>query len=149
MTTISSFLTSDHRHCDDCFDEVAAAVASHQWETARACFLQFSDDLEHHLAREEQVLFPAFESATGIVSGPTSVMRSEHQHIRGLLVQLKDTLGAEDANAFLGHTDTLNIMMQQHNLKEETMLYKMADRVLSASAGEVLGAMRGVDPLPH
>jgi iron-sulfur cluster repair protein YtfE (RIC family) len=34
------------------------------------------------------------------------------------------------------------ILLQQHNMKEEQMLYAMCDRVLAAQAGELVEKMR-------
>jgi DUF438 domain-containing protein len=91
----------------------------------------FQAAIEHHFDMEEQVLFPAFEQQTGIVQGPTMMMRSEHQQMRGLLFQLKDAMERQEEEDFLDTTETLLIMMQQHNMKEEGILYPMSDEQLS------------------
>lgn len=141
MNTIQSFLTQDHKHCDDLFIETENAVAAGNWDVAYSCFALFRNETEHHFLMEEQVLFPAFEERTGMSSGPTAVMRNEHRQIRMLLQRLSEALCQKDKNMYLGNSETLNIMMQQHNLKEESVLYQMADRVLHAQAEELMEAM--------
>ena len=41
-----------------------------------------------HFCAEEQVLFPAFEEQTGMLTGPTQVMRSEHMQLRLSLIHI-------------------------------------------------------------
>lgn len=80
------------------------------------------------------MLFPAFENATGMTQGPTQVMRMEHGQMRELTEQMNQALAAQDADAFAGAAETLLILMQQHNMKEENILYPMCDQAL---AGQV------------
>lgn len=141
MTTISSYLTSDHKRCDDVFIETETCVNASQWGRAESCFEQFRDALERHFAMEEEVLFHAFETVTGNSAGPTAVMRNEHQQIRSMTQLLLDALKQRDTDAFLGRFDTLNILMQQHNLKEESVLYVMTDRLLSGQHDRIIHAM--------
>lgn len=141
MDTIQSFLTQDHKDCDDLFIETENAVSVGNWDRAYSCFALFQNAMEHHLLMEEEVLFPALEEKMGTASGPTAVMRNEHRQIRMLLKRLSEALSAKDKNSYLGHSETLNIMVQQHNLKEESVLYQMADRMLKASAEELMEAM--------
>src|SRR6185312_14277071 len=49
------------------------------------------------------------------------------RQIRALLVGISFTLKERDAVGFDGHAETLNILLQQHNLKEEGMLYPLSD----------------------
>jgi hemerythrin-like domain-containing protein len=79
-----------------------------------------------------------------MTQGPTQIMRMEHRQMSDLLNQLSDGLTRQDADAFLGDCETLLIIMQQHNMKEEQMLYHMADQVLAGEAEDVIGRMRAV-----
>ena len=79
------------------------------------------------------MLFPAFEAATGMTdSGPTFVMRMEHEQMRGLLEQMGTALERGDHDALLDQGDTLLMLIQQHNQKEEGMLYPMSERALAS-----------------
>lgn len=141
MQTVSTYLTSDHRRCDDVFIDMEQCVSGGRWEDAQTRLQEFSDGVEHHFAMEETVLFPAFEKATGNSAGPTGVMKGEHRQIREILQVLRAALGMRDTVSFLGNSETLNIMIQQHNAKEESILYLMADRVLAGQQQELLAAM--------
>ena len=146
MDTILGFLGNDHRTCDDLFASAEAAVAQKDWDGARSLFGRFQAAMAHHLAMEEDVLFPAFEARTGNSMGPTQVMRMEHEQMRGLLQDMASAVAGANHSRFLGLSETLNMLMQQHNLKEENMLYPMSDRVLGNECGALIRAMEAVAP---
>jgi iron-sulfur cluster repair protein YtfE (RIC family) len=144
MNTVLEFLGSDHRACDEWFAAAEAAVASGRWDTARELFGRLDAAMARHLAMEEEVLFPAFEARTGMRSGPTEVMRMEHAQMRDLLRGMADAVAAGNQDRFLGLSETLNVLMQQHNLKEENMLYPMSDQVLAGERDALVRAMEAV-----
>ena len=127
MTPIKNCMTLDHRRCDDIFAEVEQAVEAQEWDRASAAFSSFAKAMRLHFAAEEELLFPAFEAKSGMTMGPTQVMRGEHDQMRELIAAAQDALSAKDADDYSGNADTLLIMMQQHNMKEENVLYPMCD----------------------
>lgn len=135
---LADFLTRDHRHCDERFVAAERAVAQRDWDAASAALESFVAATERHLRREEDILFPAFEQQTGMTTGPTAVMRMEHEQMRRLMASLAQAVAARDRSEFLGAAETLLMLMQQHNTKEESILYPMAERALAAGAGELL-----------
>lgn len=145
MPTISAFLTPDHQHCDALFAAAEAAAAQGDWHAAAEAWSRFQDALRHHFAMEEEVMFPAFEARTGMTQGPTQVMRMEHRQMSDLLNQLSDAAARQDADAFLGDCETLLIIMQQHNMKEEQMLYQMADQALAGELDDLVERMRAMN----
>jgi hemerythrin-like domain-containing protein len=144
MNTISSFLTSDHRACDNEFANLENAIASQDWEEAKNQFEKFSLDLTHHFDMEEKVMFPAFEEVTGMTQGPTMVMRMEHSQMRNILDDLKSDIEKKDKNHFFGVSESLMMLMQQHNMKEEQMLYKMADMHLGTLVSKTIEDMKAL-----
>ena len=140
--TISNYMRDEHRHCDDVFAKAEQAVDAGKFDEALKHFEDFMIDTLKHFDREEEVLFPAFEAATLSTEGPTQVMRYEHNQVRGLLEQLKDALDKGDKERFFSAADTLMILLQQHNMKEEQMLYAMCDNVLGDQADELVEKMK-------
>lgn len=127
MTSIKNCMTHDHRRCDDIFAEVEQAVAAQEWDRASAVFKTFANAMRQHFAAEEDLLFPAFELKSGMTMGPTQVMREEHEQMRELIAAAQEALSSKDADDYSGNAETLLIMMQQHNMKEENVLYPMCD----------------------
>lgn len=144
MASIKHFLAEDHLRCDTLFAEAESAAHDSDWEKASKYGHEFIAGMEHHFAMEEGVLFPEFEAATGMTAGPTAVMRMEHAEMRRLLGEMSAALDARDADEFLGTAETMLVMMQQHNTKEEQILYPMAERVLGASATGMLERMQHI-----
>jgi hemerythrin superfamily protein len=97
----------------------------------RSEFAHYRDGMLHHFAAEESVLFPLFEQTTGMYQGPTQVMRGEHAQMRLLLTAAASALAEQDVDDYAGNAETLLIMMQQHNVKEENVLYPMCDQHLA------------------
>jgi len=128
MTSIPEFMTNKHRECDNFFTEAEAAVAKDDWSLALTNWQTFALELTKHFSQEEEVLFPQFEQATGMTAGPTQVMRMEHQQMRALVQDLDNALAAQEKDEYLGLSETLMVMMQQHNMKEEMMLYPMMEQ---------------------
>jgi len=127
---IKQFMAQDHRDCDQLFAKAENAASKEDWETASQAFNEFIQAMERHLGIEEQTLFPAFEEATGIVTGPTEMMRMEHEQMRTLFSEMKAAMEHRDSDNYLGEAETLLILMQQHNMKEEQILYNIMDQRL-------------------
>jgi len=133
---ISNYMKNEHRECDTLFASAEEAIALGEWDVAEERFLAFSDETLTHFKKEEEELFPTFEKQTGMTEGPTQVMRYEHEQVRGLLGNMAEALEAKDKDACLSLAESMMILLQQHNMKEEQMLYAMCDRVLPADVKE-------------
>lgn len=139
---VAGYLSADHRRLDAIVLEVQRAATGAPADAA-AAFGRFAEGLDRHIRAEEEVLFPAFEDATGMLAGPTQVMRNEHAEMRRLLSEVSSALGAGDGPAALRTLHALVGLLAEHNMKEETILYPMADRSLR-NASEVMDRMRSV-----
>lgn len=136
--SISQFMSKHHRECDDVYVKAEGLVSEQKWEEASDAFTQAYDDFMLHFNREESTLFPAFEDKTGMTNGPTQMMRSEHMRMKATLKDLKMALQEKDKDKFLGHSEAFMIFVQQHNMKEEQMLYAMMDNVFDTESEELL-----------
>ena len=138
MTTFRETMSDDHRQCDVLFAAVETAVSQQAWTAADGAFAKYERAMLAHFKAEEELLFPAFENRTGMRMGPTQVMRNEHAQMRELIGALRAALEAHDAEDYLGYAETLLIMMQQHNMKEENVLYPMCDQQLGDAQASLL-----------
>ncbi len=57
-------------------------------------------------------------------------MRYEHEQVKGLIGKLAEAVESKDKDSYLSLCESMMILLQQHNMKEEQMLYAMCDRVL-------------------
>lgn len=144
MSTIKDFLEADHVRCDRLFACVGEAVERGDWSWAGVAMEAFGAALSHHLCIEEELLFPALEKANPNLAGPTTVMRTEHAHLRSITDAAIAALQAHDKDGFMAAADTMQIMNGQHNLKEESMLYPTADTVLASGAAAMVQSMQSM-----
>ncbi|WP_028452213.1 hemerythrin domain-containing protein [Chitinilyticum aquatile] len=135
--SISTALQAQHRHCDALLTDAEAAARRKDWAACASATARFILDTEAHFALEENAIFPAFEAATGMDSGPTQIMRMEHTEARSLIAGLNEALAAHDADDFIGGCETLLILLQQHHMKEENILYPICDRTVPEFADEL------------
>lgn len=142
METISVYLSSDHRCCDDYFAAAEEYAARQDWAAATASFEQFRSTMTHHFEMEEHVLFPEFEQETGMTQGPTQVMRMEHKQMRDLFERMAAAITAKDTDEYAGLSETLLILLHQHNLKEENVLYPMSEQAFGSKGEAVLQQMK-------
>ena len=141
---ITEFMGDDHRRCDNIFAVAEESVSKGDWSTAESNNQRFIDAIEHHFKIEEEMLFPRFEEVSGHTMGPTEVMRHEHKQMRQLFEQMNQAVAAQSVDDYLGASETLLILMQQHNAKEEQMLYPMTDQVLAGEQDEVINQLEAI-----
>ena len=140
---INDYLTKDHRHCDELFAQAEALACEGNHQVAEQKFNHFSHAMEQHFHFEENRLFPKIEQVSGNPNGPTNVMRMEHEQIRTQMQGMALLLQSGECEGFLDHCDSLLILMQQHNLKEESILYPMADQLLRSEAEQLINEVKG------
>jgi len=140
MQTIAEFMKERHHSCDKDFAVAEQAVLDHNWEMAVTSFDNFRTGMASHFHIEEDRLFPALISAGG-PDGPVHVMCMEHAQMNELIEQMTGALAQRDTQGYTGLSETLLIVMQQHNLKEEQMLYPIADHFLATQREALLDSL--------
>ncbi|MFC1603250.1 hemerythrin domain-containing protein [Pseudomonadota bacterium] len=140
MPKIKDVMTHDHKRCDEIFAQAEEAVTQEDWEKAATLFKEFEDAVEHHFIMEETVLFPAYSQKTNLHS-VTEALMNEHMQLRIIIFEAGENIKNKEQEQFLGQSETLLMMLQQHNRKEETKLYGMADSAFRTEADELLTKM--------
>ena len=136
---LAAFFEQDHRDCDARWADVEELLDTDDIEAARPAWQKFVTGMRRHIAMEEEVLFPAFELASAAGDGgPTAVMRTEHQQMHGLLKQIAAAIESGNSELALDVGDTLLMLVQQHSLKEESMLYPMAENLLTGQWADMV-----------
>ncbi|MBK9217737.1 MAG: hemerythrin domain-containing protein [Uliginosibacterium sp.] len=64
-------------------------------------------------------------------------MRMEHAEARELLDDLAAATQVQDTDGVRGHAEALLILLQQHNMKEENILYPAAISAAGPTAAEL------------
>lgn len=147
MSNLTEPLASHHKACDEEFALAEQAADRDDLPACRAAFHRLQQELLAHFGVEETLLFPAFEQQTGMSDGPTRVMCMEHGQMRSLLDDMAAALAHGELEEYLGFADTLLVLMQQHNLKEENILYPMCSRALAGRSDVAEAVAQGVAAL--
>ncbi|MEN6555675.1 MAG: hemerythrin domain-containing protein [Anaerolineaceae bacterium] len=103
--------------------------------------LNFADELVHflkvfadqcHHGKEEGFLFKELENR-GVPNqgGPISVMLQEHMLGRQLIAKMSEAVQDADLEAFKLHAVEYRDLLRQHIQKENAVLFKLADQLIS------------------
>ena len=133
---ITNYMRDEHRACDDIFVSAEKSVIDGNFEQAEKEFIEFANETLQHFKKEEETLFPTFEKISGSTEGPTRIMKFEHEQVRGLIGKMAEAVENKDKDAYLSLAESMMILLQQHNMKEEQMLYAMCDRVIPQDVKE-------------
>lgn len=135
MQTVVEVMSAHHKICDDAFATAEEVIAAGNWDDAEEIFGDFRTLLARHFHLEEESLFPALLEVGG-PGGPVDMMLMEHVQMDTLVGQMTKAVERHDAKEYNGLSETLLIVMQQHNLKEEQILYPLADQYIPAPKRE-------------
>jgi regulator of cell morphogenesis and NO signaling len=127
---ISEFFEADHDRLDELFKNFQTSKRT-DYPKAKEHFVNFKFGLQRHIVWEEDVLFPLFESKTGMFSGgPTAVMRAEHRQIAEHLEAIHLKVQNADPDSDMDESRLLGVL-SIHNQKEEEILYPAIDRMVT------------------
>jgi hemerythrin-like domain-containing protein len=144
---IQRFMDMDHCRADRLLRDFST-LKRRDLKQAAAAFASGKERLLRHIVWEEDLLFPAFEDKTGMHdTGPTLVMRQEHVQIKAALERMTALLEAGTGAELDVVEQELVSVLTVHNKKEETILYPMINKSVSAQErNELLEKMqRGRD----
>lgn len=150
MESINDYMMKDHALCDATFQRAADAARGGDWSKAQKEVNAFLAHIATHIELEEKRLFPAFEENTGMsTGGPTETMRHEHTQLQPLFAQMRDAAAAGNKAGYLDASQQVHDILQQHNMKEEQMMYPMLDQSLGAQGAKAMvdECRRALDPL--
>jgi len=143
LRRISEALGSDHDRLAQLEFAAFVSRAAGDAKAAERWYAAFSSGLKHHIAVEEELLFPVFEKRVGLSpsasAGPTEVLRREHEEILRLLGEILRTIGnpaklPDEARA------AFHEVLEKHHLREEEILYPALDYALSPGESDALVA---------
>ncbi|MGM0878138.1 MAG: hemerythrin domain-containing protein [Bacillota bacterium] len=116
-----------------------------QMLTLRQKVIQFANNLDLHSEKEEGVLFPLMANYIGREAGPIAVMEYEHEQAKinlkkflDLTSNLKNTVNYNEAKEMAGVVILAYLILSEHFMKEENVLFPMAESILSIQEKEEL-----------
>lgn len=108
--------------------EQGAALLRHYSELLR--FFRVFVDQCHHGKEENHLFKELVKAGVPNETGPVGVMLHEHSQGRRYIVQMNQSLEAEDPNGFETAATEYRDLLRNHIEKENNVLFVMADRML-------------------
>ncbi len=144
--TIKEFMSNNHKECDELLAILESAVESADWKKAHKLNEEFKNETLKHFDMEENYLFPMFdEKAPSGGCGPTQVMKMEHEQARTVFPKLEESIKEKDSDRFFGLSESLMILIQQHNSKEEQMLYTMIQNIFNGENDTIIDGLKNYE----
>ena len=109
----------------------------------------FVEQLDPHSEREEDALFPMMAKYIGRDVGPIAVMEYEHDQAKQNLKKFQEEISKEDlisidfdqAKRLAAYAQLAHEILSEHFMKEENVLFPMAENMLSPDEKEQLNQM--------
>ncbi|SDB83669.1 Hemerythrin HHE cation binding domain-containing protein [Raineyella antarctica] len=140
--TVGAILEAEHRSIDE--DIVRFGNGEMPDEAFRASM----DLLRRHIYVEEAMMFPQLREA-GLVM-PIMVMEREHGEIWSVLDALQTAITDGSAGADVtGDLEALTTLLENHNAKEEPIVYPVANRALSSYDATVIKDFLASGTMPY
>ncbi len=145
MSSVNTYMTQDHRECDSIFERAEQAAQAADFVALEREASEFLRRITAHIQIEESLLFPAFERSTGMSNGgPSVVMRADHRVMETMFETMRQAVSAKDAAGYTKASQEMMELLQQHNQKEEMMMYPMIDQALGKDATRLLDEVRAM-----
>ncbi|MEJ2464060.1 MAG: hemerythrin domain-containing protein [Candidatus Thiodiazotropha sp.] len=141
-SVVSGPLTIDHRRCNELFLSLEKVITASEWDAASNQIHAFKAAMKRHFSVEEDVLFPALEAATPKAGMAIRVMTMEHVQMLHMIQRLAMAVEQRSKQNALGLSETLFMTIQQHIIKEENILYPMADRYVPEVTSRIARLMK-------
>jgi len=138
MRSTEHWLVHEHTQFEVLVRECRDAADISDWWALKNGFRTLVEELRHHMAQEEEILFPAYEEKRKPSHMSTLELYNEHSVIVNSLRNLDkliDSQSSEDAYACIV---SLEQLMLEHNQKEELAFLPFASHLLFEDRDELV-----------
>jgi hemerythrin-like domain-containing protein len=137
MNSTDNWLVHEHSLHENLLSRCQDAVEIEDWGAANLVFRELVTHLKQHIALEEEVLYPAYESTAHAPQGPTQALREEHDQIVRLVRDMLQVIKTRDSEYVLECLTRLEYQMIKHHEKEEDIFLPMASHILDSNREEI------------
>jgi len=138
MSNTDNWLVHEHSLYENLLSRCRDAVETEDWGNVDQITHELVTHLKRHMALEEEVLYPAYESSPQAPQGPTMALREEHTNIVRLIQDTARVIRSRDSDHVLECLAHLEHQMIKHHEKEEDIFLPMASHILNANRDELL-----------
>lgn len=146
MNSSDSWLVHDHSLYEDLLTECQGAVESEDWRSADEIFNKLIKHLKHHMALEEEVLYPAYDATVSHSPAPTEALQDEHDRLVAMVCDIARVIRNRDSEHMLDCLEQLEKAMIIHHEREEDIFLPMASHILEANREQLSQQIHEFDP---
>lgn len=146
-TNLAEALTAEHHEIDAGIEEFLQGLGDDQdIDELVPPLRRAMDALRRHIYLEEEFAFPPIRE--GGLTMPIMVMEREHGLLWNAMDDLEERLAAGDSDVS-DRCHEMLALLEQHNSKEEPIIYPHLDRQLEESAARELGELITSGTMPQ
>jgi iron-sulfur cluster repair protein YtfE (RIC family) len=138
MRSTEHWLVHEHTQFEELLRQCKDAADISDWWALEQFFLKLVEHLQFHMAQEEEVLFPAYEAKSASSPMSTSELRNEHSVIIESFRELARLIKSRQSKVTYDCIVALELLMLEHNEKEEFVFLPYASHLLYEDRDELL-----------
>jgi iron-sulfur cluster repair protein YtfE (RIC family) len=145
MNDAYDWLAHNHSEFESFLYNFTDAVEQEAWVAASELFKQLIAALKAHMAMEEEVLYPAYESYQDLPQEPIIMLRAEHDNIVALLRDMAKVIVNRDSEHALRSVQPLERALISHHEKEEDIFLPLAGHILLSQKDDIIRQLQDFD----
>jgi len=138
MISTEHWLVHEHTQFEVCMKECRNGIEILDWWAAEQFFRTLSEELRHHMAQEEEVLFPAYEKECGSSQKETLELYNEHSVIIDSFRRLRKDIDNKASKDAYDSVMDLQLLLVEHHRKEEETFLPFASSLLFEGREELV-----------
>jgi len=137
MKSTEHWLVHDHTQFELLLSQCRDAADISDWWAVEQFFAQLVEQLGHHMAQEEEVLFPAYDAKCMPSHMQSLELFNEHSVIVDGFRTLEKLINSRDSQTTFDWIVALELLLIQHNEKEEKIFLPFASHLLFEDRDEL------------
>jgi len=137
MKSAEHWLVHEHTQFELLMRECHDAAKISDWWAVEQFFTKIVEQLRYHMAQEEEVLFPAYDAKCEPSHMQSQELYNEHSLLIDSFGQLAKNISDKDAASTVDCLAALELVMHEHNEKEEKVYLPFASHLLFEDRDEL------------
>ncbi len=138
MRSTEHWLVHEHTQFELLLRKCRAAADISDWWALEQSLVKLAEDLRFHMAQEEEILFPAYEAKCKPSHMSTLELYNEHSVIVDNFRRLEKLIKSKSSEAVCDCIVALEMLVTEHNEKEERAFLPFASRLLFEDRDELV-----------
>ena len=130
MKSTEHWLVHDHTQIENLLTDFRKDAEIYDWWSLGRILQRLIEQLSHHMAQEEEILFPAYDKKCDTTYKLTTELQAEHDQIFECVQDIRALINKQDKDRILDRIGDLITLMVDHGRREEENLIPFASHLL-------------------